>query len=129
MKSINSKEGPIPKITSRFDPCAGIMHWDSLDSTILALTLIWAGLMFLSDNIGLDLEVYTWSLFFLGAGILILLEITIRLLIQAYHTTVTGDLIWAGLLFWLSGWDFVLPVAIMAIGIFILYHVNDHKRV
>ena len=76
MKSINSKKGPIPKITSRFDPCAGIMRWDSLDSTILALTLIWAGI-----------------------------------------------------LFWLSGWDFVLPVAIMAIGILILYHVYDHKRV
>jgi len=129
MKSINSKEGPIPKITSRFDPCAGIMRWDSLDSTILALTLIWAGLIFLSDNIGLDLEVDTWSLFFLGAGILILLEVTIRLLIQAYRTSVTGDLIWAGILFWLSGWDFVLPVAIMAIGILILYHAYDHKRV
>jgi hypothetical protein len=76
MDSIDSKKVPTPKTTSWSNPCTGTMCWDSLDSTILALTLIWAGI-----------------------------------------------------LFWLGGWDFILPVAIMAIGVFILYQVYDHKRV
>ena len=129
MKSINSKEGLIPKITSRFDPCAGMMHWDSLDSFILAFTFIWAGLVFLSDNIGLFLEVDTWSLFFLGAGILVLIKVAIRLLIQVFRIPITGDLIWTGILFWLGGWYFILSLAIAAIGVLILYRVYDHKRV
>jgi hypothetical protein len=42
MDSNNSKKVPTPKTTSWFNPCAGNMRWDSLDSIILALTLIWA---------------------------------------------------------------------------------------
>jgi len=127
MDSNHSKKSPTPKMTSWFNPCAGIMRWDSLDSTILALTLIWAGIIFLSDNLGFSVD--PWSLFFIGAGTLVLIEVTIRLLFQVNRSSVVGDLIWAGILFWLGGWDFILPVTIVAIGVLILYRVYDHKRV
>jgi len=127
MNSNNSKKVPTTKMTSWFNPCAGIMRWDRFDSTILALTLIWAGIIFLSDNLGIIVD--AWSLFFIGAGTLVLIELTIRLFFKMNPSSVVGDLIWAGILFWLGGWDFILPVAIMAIGLLILYHVYDLKRV
>ena len=101
-------------------PCMGIMRWDSLDSFIFALTIIWAGIVFLSGNF--IYEINTWTVFFLGAGMLLLIEITIRLLFQVYRTSVIGDLIWAGILFWLGGWNFILPSALVAIGVYIIYH-------
>jgi hypothetical protein len=127
MDSNDTKKVPTPKMTRWFNPCAGIMRWDSLDSIILALTLIWAGIIFLSANLGFMVD--AWSFFFFGAGTLVLLEVTIRLFVQAYRSSIASDLVWAGILFWLGGWDFILPVAIVSIGVFILYRVYDHKRV
>jgi hypothetical protein len=110
-------------------PCMGIMRWDSLDSFIFALTLIWAGIVFLSGNF--DPEINAWLLFFLGAGSLVLIEIAIRLLFQVYRTSVIGDFIWAGILFWLSGWNFILPLALVALGIYMLYnsYFQNHVQV
>lgn len=127
MNSNESKKIPTPKTTDWFNPCAGIMHWDSLDSTILAMTFIWAGLIFLSDNLGFI--VGAWSLFFIGAGTLVLFEVIIRLFFQENRSSVVGDLIWAGILFWFGGWNFILPVAIIAIGLLLLYRVHDNKRI
>ncbi|MCK5346320.1 MAG: hypothetical protein KAR20_23080, partial [Candidatus Heimdallarchaeota archaeon] len=88
MDSNDSKKIPTPKTRSWYNPCAGRMRWDSLDSLILAFTFIWAGLVFLSDNLGPEAD--AWPLFFLGAGLLVLMEVAIRLLIQAYRTPVIG---------------------------------------
>jgi uncharacterized membrane protein len=123
-----SKEST-PKMNSWFNPCAGIMRWDSLDSSTLAFIFIWAGLVFFSENLGL--AVNGWSLFFLGAGILVLIEVAIRLLIQTYRTPIIGDLIWAAILFWLGDWQFVFPIALVAIGVSIIYNnfFNNHVRV
>jgi hypothetical protein len=118
-----------PQNTQRNHPCEGIMRWDSLDSLIFAFTLIWAGVVFLSGNF--DPEINAWPLFFIGAGSLVLIEIVIRLIFPAYRTSVTGDLIWAGILFWLSGWNFILPLALVALGIYMLYnsYFQNHVQV
>jgi len=96
------------------------MKWDSLNSVILALTFIWAGLVFLGDMYG-HIIGDPWLVFFTGAGSLILIEIAIRLLYPVYNTSILGHLIWAGFLFWLAGWDIILPIMIVTAGIYILY--------
>jgi hypothetical protein len=127
MDTEHSKNKSLPRKTDWYNPCAGIIRWDSLDSSIFALTVIWAGLVFLSAN--LNLEVDAWALFFLGAGILVLFEVAIRLLNRSYHTPIIGDLIWAGVLFWLGDWTFILPVALVAIGVYMFYHFYFHNRI
>jgi hypothetical protein len=108
-------------------PCAGIMRWDSLDSIILALTLVWAGIIFLSVNLGFDAD--AWSVFLLGAAILVLIEVLIRLLYQRYATPVIGDLIWAGILFWIGDWDFIWPFALVIVGLYIFYNSYSAGKV
>jgi hypothetical protein len=125
MDSHNSINKSTPKMNSGYHLCSGMMRWDSLDSFILAITLIWAGSIFLSENLGFLLD--TWSIFFLGAGTLVLIEITIRLLVQAYRSSIIGDLIWAGFLFWLGEWNIILPLVLVAIGVYMIHtHFYNH---
>ena len=101
------------------DPCKKIMEWDSLDKIIFGITLIWGGLVFLAYNVGMDVK--AWPLFFLGAGTLVLIEVTIRLLNHVYSKSVIGDLLWAGFLFWFGNWDNIWPFIIIAIGVYALF--------
>ena len=101
------------------NPCKNMMEWDSLDKIIFGITLIWGGFVFLAYNVGMDVE--AWPLFFLGAGILVLIEVTIRLLNHGYSKSVIGDLLWAGFLFWFGDWDNIWPFIIIAIGVYALF--------
>ena len=102
------------------------MKWDSLNSATLALTLIWAGIVFLGDIYG-HITIDPWLVFFTGAGSLILIEIAIRLLYPVYNNSIFGHLIWAGFLFWLAGWDIILPIMIVTAGLYILYKTYTDK--
>ena len=115
-KTKTNKNAPI---TFWDNPCAEMMQWDSLDSFLLAITIIWGGIVFLAKNFGMDIE--AWPLFFLGAGVLVLIKVTIRLLNPAYPKSLLGDLLWTGFLFWLGDWDNIWPFIIIAIGVYALF--------
>ncbi len=110
---------------------------DPVGTMVWAATLIWAGLVFLADNLDyLDrLQMYTaelpfelpvkpeaWTLFFLGAGVLVLLGVVLRLLVPSYRRPILGSLIWAIVLFALAfgEWNLIWPFILIAIGVSIL---------
>ncbi|MCX6025463.1 MAG: hypothetical protein NTY23_04255 [Chloroflexi bacterium] len=101
---------------------------DPLGSLIWALILIWAGIALLLNNMGLlfripGLEV--WELIFLGAGVLILAEVAVRLLVPTYRRPVGGSLIVAiiflgiGLQGFVTG-NLIWAVALILIGLYVL---------
>ena len=114
---------------------------DPISPIIWAIILIYAGGVLLADNLGYlegwlanlaaalnmpflaDLQV--WSVILLGAGILLLVDVLIRLLIPEYRRGVGGTIIFAFILISVSlgnqiGWTIVLPMILIGIGLAIL---------
>ncbi|MBN1658041.1 MAG: hypothetical protein JXA93_06545 [Anaerolineae bacterium] len=97
---------------------------DPVNAAVWALVLIWAGLVLLADNMNLigfgDME--SWSVIFIGAGLIVLLGVLVRLAIPAYRRPVVGSVI-LGLVFLAIGlgdrfgWELILPLILIAIGI------------
>lgn len=117
---------------------------DMLSSIVWALILIWAGLVFLASNLGwfemLNLSVDTnwvfksvqdfrnfgvWNLVALGAGVIVLLEVLVRLLVPNFRRHISGTLIGAAVLItiglggWYS-WGYLWPLILIAVGINVL---------
>ena len=107
---------------------------DALSAIIWAAALVCAGLVLLADNLDLlpaFLEGRGWSLAFLAAGGLFLLEDAMRYLLPEYRRPVGGTLIFAAVLIGigLSGLGLgvvIWPLIVIAIGISIL--VNALRR-
>lgn len=114
---------------------------DPLNTIAWAAILIWAGIVLLADNLGYldplrDLGRGTaglgflahfeaWSLIFFGAGVIILLEILVRLLIPAYRKPVGGTLIFGLVLIGIGlgdvfGWTIIWPLILIGLGLSIL---------
>ena len=115
---------------------------DPLSAVVFALILIWAGVILLAHNFGfleafeglvsripagkLDLpweEISffgptAWRLFFLGAALIVIAEIVIRLVVPQYRRRVFGSVIGAIVLiaFGLGGWNLIWPLLLIAIG-------------
>lgn len=106
---------------------------DPLGAIIWALILIWGGVVLLLNNLEmldtLNLDFFNlpfdfpfpeqaWSLFFLGAGVIILIELLIRLLVPSYRQPLLGTFILAmvfiGIAF--GNWDLVWAFALIIIG-------------
>ncbi|HSJ58586.1 MAG TPA: hypothetical protein VLC95_15495 [Anaerolineae bacterium] len=97
---------------------------DPVNAAVWALILIWAGLVLLFEN----MEVLDFgtpgavSVGFVGAGLILLGGVVVRLVVPAYRRPVTGSVI-LGLVFIgiglgnLFSWDVVLPLVLIAIGI------------
>jgi hypothetical protein len=104
---------------------------DPLSSMIWAGILIWVGVALLANNLGiLDSMPFLnqfepWSLAFAGAGVIILLEVIIRLTVPQYSGPVIGTLIF-GLIILSIGmgdivqWGFIWPVIVIVAGVLIL---------
>ncbi len=110
---------------------------DQLDAAAWGLIIIWAGLVFFADNLGILASLRggvpggfvfrfeAWSLIFLGAGVIILLEAAIRVLVPAYRRAVTGTVI-LGIVFISVGlgniisWAIVAPLILIGIGAIVL---------
>jgi len=78
---------------------------DPVDAAGWALILIWAGLVLIAMNMGildsvkiLGYSVEAWSIGFLGAGVIVLLGVVLRLLVPAYRRPVMGSLIFGVIL-------------------------------
>ncbi len=93
---------------------------DRLDSVIWALAFIWGGLVAFSHSLGYLPDVDPWSLFFIGAGLLVIIELTVRVLVPAHRRDLLGTLLWAGFMFLLGGWSFFWPFFLVAVGAYIL---------
>lgn len=108
---------------------------DPLGALVWPAILIWAGLVLLAANLGLldtllgpERNIFgasTWALIFLGAGVIVLLEIGVRLLVPDYRRPVTGSLIFAVILIGLglgnlTNWNIVWPVILIILGASIL---------
>ena len=118
---------------------------DPLGAIFFALFLIWTGIVLLMNSTGrltplidiidqLNLPEYNlpveipffdwnaWQIWFLGWGVLVVIEILLRLVVPAYRRPVTGNIIWAGVLFGLAtgNWMVILPLALIAGGVALL---------
>jgi len=121
---------------------------DSLGSFTWAFILIWAGLVFLASNLGyLDmieikqslpeglefLGLSTWSVIFLGAGLILFIEAIIRTFAPAYRSSASGNFFMAAIFLGIGlggifGWDVVWPFILIALGLSALAGALLRKR-
>jgi len=119
---------------------------DVLSSIVWAAILIWAGLVFLAVNSGwLDrvlavgfiakylpkgMEVFepaVWGIIMLGAGVILLAEAAIRMLVPQFHRHLGGTLVVAaifiavGLGNLFQRWELIWPFILIAVGTSILF--------
>ena len=108
-----------------------------MGTLIWAFILIWAGLVWLANNFGFldslrfgfnklpfDFPFATevWTIFFLGAGVILLIEVVIRLAVPEYRRPVMGTFILAIVFFGvgLGSWKLIWPLILIVIGASIL---------
>lgn len=122
---------------------------DPVGSMVWAGTLVWAGLVLLANNLGwleswrirlgdtgfdlpFEIEAWigAWQLFFLGAGVLVLVGVVARLLIPEYRRPVLGNVIWAIVLFGIAigKWDLIWPLILIAVGLSLLLSNKIGRR-
>ena len=114
---------------------------DPLGTLIWALIFIWAGVVLLASNMGfldnllsrlpgmpgVDIPfLEAWPLILLGAGVLFLLEVLVRMLVPAYRKPITGTLIFAVILIGIGlgdlfNWNLVWPLILIVLGASILF--------
>ncbi len=103
---------------------------DPLSAIVWACILIWAGVVLLLDNLNLlpqipGLPINDWSLIFLGSGVIILLEVLVRLVLPEHRKGVVGSLIVAIIFIGIGGggsigWGFLWGFGLIAIGLVVL---------
>jgi hypothetical protein len=108
---------------------------DPLNAAVWAVIIIWGGLVLLASNFGLlqDSALETWPLFFLGAGVILLLEVVFRLVVPAYRQPYAGNFVLAIVflaigLGGLISWNLIWAVALIAIGGYILLRGLTRQR-
>jgi hypothetical protein len=109
---------------------------DPLSGMVWAGILIWAGLVLLADNLKLFARferLEAWAIIFVGAGLIVLLEVAVRLLMPAYRRAVTGSVIFGLILIGvglgeLLSWDVIWPLILIAVGVFILFRALIWRR-
>lgn len=121
---------------------------DPLGAYTWGAILVWAGLVFLADNLGWlnnltfvplfpgimqILRPGAWALVMLGAGLILLVEAAIRLLVPTYRTSVTGTLILAIIaisigLGNLVTWAYIWPLILIVLGLSILLRGMRRKQ-
>jgi hypothetical protein len=103
---------------------------DPVEAAIWACVLIWVGLVWLFDSMGLWADLFgtgieAWSIGFLGAGLIVLLGVAFRLVVPGYRRPVLGSIILGIVLLGIGlgeiiNWVAVGAVVLIAIGVAIL---------
>jgi hypothetical protein len=103
---------------------------DPVEAVVWACVLIWVGLVWLFESMGLwaDLfgtDIQAWSIGFLGAGLIVLLAVAFRLVVPGYRRPVLGSIILGIVLLGIGlgeiiNWVAVGAVVLIAIGVAIL---------
>lgn len=109
---------------------------DRLSSFTWALILIWAGLVFLGNNLGFlnqlraqqiqigtitIIEIRTWSVIFLGVGVIVFFEAIIRTFARSNHSS-GGNFFLAAIFIGIGlsgfiGWQIVWPFILIGLGL------------
>ena len=97
---------------------------DPLSAIVWAVILIWVGVVLLADNLGFLAnlrQLDAWDLVFAGAGVFVIIEAVIRLLLPEYRQPVTGSLIFGVILLAiglgdLMAWGTIWPLILIIIG-------------
>jgi hypothetical protein len=111
---------------------------DSLSSTVWALIIIWAGVVFLLNSLGDDGGLLgmswdnSWAWIMTGVGALIFFEVVVRLVMPAYRRPVGGRVILATI-FFIGGASNLVdvdlwPLVLIAIGVVMLLGYFKPKR-
>jgi len=129
---------PVSEMKSERKSASDRGHGDPLGSLAWAAILIWAGLIFLADNLGwlanINLpqavlpagmeinKLSTWTLIFLGAGVIGLLEGILRLFFPAWRNSAGGTFFMAILFLGIGlgnifGWSVVWPLVLIGLGL------------
>ena len=101
---------------------------DPLGGLLLAFFLILAGVILLAESLGYitwDQFGGLWNLFFIAAGLFLLIEVVLRLLLPACRRPILGQLIGGIVLLVMGvggmiGFEFTWPVALIGLGLVIL---------
>jgi hypothetical protein len=114
---------------------------DPLSAVIWALILIWAGLVFLAQNLGWLVQfelANTWGLIFIGAGLIVFLEVIIRLIMPEYRRPVIGTFIFGMILIGVGVgitfgatpqiWGVIFALAVIAAGVSVLLRGLGRRR-
>ncbi len=125
---------------------------DMLSSIAWAVILIWAGLVFLGNNLGwwraLGFSVRdSWSFYglsdltafsnfhmiALGAGFIVIIEVILRLLMPTFHAHVGGKLVLAAFLIgWglspIVNWYIIWPLILIALGVSVMLRGIIQKK-
>lgn len=120
---------------------------DALSTIVWGAIFIWAGLVLLADNLGylgglglrgdtvpgvFPFRISTWGLVFAGAGVIILLEAGVRLVLPEYRRHVIGSII-VGFVFVgiglgnLISWNVIGALVLIIIGVLILLRALGWK--
>jgi hypothetical protein len=102
---------------------------DPLSAGAWALVIIWGGLALLAANLGLFdgiEQIDGWDLFFAGAGLILVGEVAIRLLVPTYSGPIIGTIIIAAVflaigLGGLLNWGLVWGLVIIGAGVYVLF--------
>lgn len=103
-------------------------HSDRGDAAGWAVILIWGALVILAEatNYSANFSGWDgWAVFFAGAGVIVLLGATVRVVIPEHRKSVAGHLV-CGLILLSFGlgdqidWEWVWPMVMIAIGVTIL---------
>lgn len=122
---------------------------DPLGALVFACVLIWAGIVLLLENLG-TLEAWAtqaaqatgwaalenheaWQFIALGAGLIVVVEIILRLVVPAYRRPIMGSVIWAVILIGiglggLMNWSIVWPVILIVLGLSIVFRGAFKKK-
>ena len=99
---------------------------DPLNAAGWAFLFIWAGLVLLAENMGtldnLRVGLEAWSVIFIGAGVLVLLGVLLRLFVPAYRRPVGGSIVFGFILLGIGlgevvGWIAIWPLILIGIGV------------
>ena len=113
---------------------------DPLSPIIWGLILLWAGGVLLLSNMGLldsllrrtiiapawvERLAQGWSLVMLGAGVILLIEVAIRLLVPIYRHSIVGTAILAIVFIGIGlgdliSWNILWPLVLIALGLIIV---------
>jgi len=101
---------------------------DPLGAFTWATILVWAGVVLLVGNMGLLANLGgldAWGLVFAGAGLILFMEVFVRLLVPSYRRPVGGSFIFAAVLLGIGlgkmlNTDLVWPLVLIAIGLSVL---------
>jgi hypothetical protein len=101
---------------------------DPLSALVWASILIWAGLVLLASNLGLLIRferIDAWGFVFIGAGVILVLEVVVRLLVPDVRRPVLGTFIIAIVLLAIGlgnlvNWGLIWALVLIVIGLVIV---------